>query len=388
MPSDLLLIAPHSGGHHGEHVRWLLKAAHQRGASVSLAAAPSLLDALRHDFDYVPDVAEVVALRSTERAIGLTGLGAVRAARAVLTEAVERASAPHAFLTWMDQGIGALATGFRPATQLSGLLFRLPFPESDPSTPSLRRLLKKALLRRAGVNPSLGTVFTLDPDGPEALSRLGVNGAYTPDPVEPVRPTASRDDVRAAYGVEPGRRLGILFGSLEIRKGPLALAAALHELAPEAARRLAVVVAGKTYDDIRPLLTAAFDRVRRETEVQLVFREGFVPDAALADLTAAADVVLAPYLGHVGSSGVVVRAAAAGTPLIAQDAAQIGREVRRHRLGRTVDPADASALASALSAFVHDPTGHFDAAEAAAYADAHHVARFTDAILNGLLGAP
>ena len=388
MPSDLLLIAPYSGGHHGEHVRWLLEAAHQRGARVSLAAVPSLFDTLVRDFDYAPDVAEVIPLRSTEGGTGLTGLSAVRATRAVLTEAVERAPAPQAFLTWMDQGIGALATGLRPATRLSGLLFRLPFAETDPSTPPLRRLLKKALLRRAGANPSLGTVFTLDPDGPEGLSRVGIRGAYAPDPVEPVRPTKTRDDVRAAYGIEPGRRLGILFGSLEIRKGPLALAAALHKLAPETARRLAVVVVGKTYDDIRPLLTVAFERVRRETEVQLVFREGFVPDAALADLTAAADIVLAPYLGHVGSSGVVVRAAAAGTPLVAQAAAQIGREVRRHRLGQTVDPSDAAALAGALSEVVHDPTRHFDAAEAAAYADAHHVARFTDAILTGLLGTP
>ena len=391
VPYDLLLIAPYSGGHHGEHVRWILQAGRDRGLSLALAGSPALIEDLVGGFAWATDGVDVVPLESTTRLVSARpGWRSLRATGAVLTEAVDRAPAPRALITYLDHAVVPLAAGlrFRAPVRLSGILFRPPFLDAEPTSGRVRRTLKQAALRLAGANPHLETVFTLDPNAPRALARLGIQARFLPDPVELVPATESADRVRASYGVEPSRKLAILFGSLEERKGLFALADALHLLPEATARRLSIVIAGRTYDSVRPRLMAALDLVRRETSVQVCFREGFITNPALADLTAAADLVLAPYIDHVGSSGVVVRAAAAGTPLIAQEGGQIGREVRTYRLGQTIEPSDAVRFAAALANAVEDPTVGFDRTSAEAYANAHSVSHFTDNLYSTLLDPP
>ena len=225
--------------------------------------------------------------------------------------------------------------------------------------------------------------MALDPDAVDPLRRLGLDAEFLPDPVVPPSPSRSADDVRASLGVERGRRLLLLFGSLEERKGVLATLAALGRVPPNAARRLAVAIVGRTDDAIRVQLETLVAEGQR-TETQVLYQDRFVPDAELDDLVLAADAVLAPYLGHVGSSGAVLRAAAAGTPVLATDAGMVGREVRRHGLGQTVDAADSTALARALARIAEEPEAAFDPDGAAAYARDHGLDRFVSTIHRAL----
>ncbi|MEM0964448.1 MAG: glycosyltransferase [Bacteroidota bacterium] len=379
MSPDLLLIAPYHGGHHAEFVRWLLQGGRQRDAHIVLAASSTLLSELTDDLAFEPQHA--VPLASADALTGTSGWAQVRATATVLNEA-SRVDARRSFLMYLDQAIPPLALGLGPRTdRMSGLLFRSPYREADPMGSALRLALRRRLLQRAG--RQMDTVFSLDPEAPALLQGLGLQSVYAPDPVEPSTPCQSEAEVRAAYGVEPGRRLAVLFGSLEERKGLFALADALCEM--DVGSRLAVVVAGRTYPEVRPRLVKALARVEDESDVQVIFREGFLSESDLVNLTAAADVVLAPYLGHVGSSGVVLRSAAAGTPLIAQSTGQIGREVRQNKLGWTLDPADTSAFARTLGTAVAEPTATFDPADARRYVEGHQVDRFTSAILDRLL---
>ena len=48
----------------------------------------------------------------------------------------------------------------------------------------------------------------------------------------------------------------------------------------------------------------------------------------------ACDAVLLPYIGHIGSSAILSRAAAAGKMVIASDEGLIAKRVRKHGLGR------------------------------------------------------
>ncbi len=64
----------------------------------------------------------------------------------------------------------------------------------------------------------------------------------------------------------------------------------------------------------------------------------------------------------------------------------MGREVRAHGLGQSIDPSDPDALAAAIVAALDGRTA-FDAAAARAYADAHGVDRFTDALYAALFPA-
>ncbi|WP_420455194.1 glycosyltransferase [Rubrivirga sp.] len=377
---DVLVVSPYAGGHHAEYLRWIARGLAERGARVAVAAHPALFPDEPLDADRV----RLMGLDRIEAAGSLWAAG--RATGGVVREAVEAARAPRVFLPYLDHAQLALALGmrFRFPVRLSGVLLRAT-PHERPASPAdrVRQGRKRALLRLAARNPHLGAVLALDPDAVGPLRRLGLDARFLPDPVVPPSPSRSAGEVREALGVEPGRRLLLLFGSLEERKGVLATLGALGPVPAAAARRLAVVVVGRADPAIRERLEAAVAEARR-TGAQVLYHERFVPDAELDDLVTAADVVLAPYLGHVGSSGAVLRAAAAGTPVLATDAGMVGREVRCHRLGPTVDAADRGALAAALARTVEEPGAAFDPDGAAAYARDHGLDRFVDTICDAL----
>ncbi len=306
---DVLVVSPYPGGHHAEYLRWIVEGLAARGARVAVGAHPALdADAL----DAAP--VRLVGLDRIARAGSLWAAG--RATGAVVREAVQAARAPRVFLPYLDHTQLALGLGLRFAfpVAVSGILLRPTLHETPISGGDrVRHLRKRALLRLAARNPHLGAVLALDPDAVAPLGRLGLDARFLPDPVVPPSPGRSRDQVRQSMGIEAGRRLLLLFGSLEERKGVLATLDALGQIPTEAARQLALVVVGRADSTVAPRLAPSASGARR-TGAQVVVEDRFVPDAELDDLVAAADVVLAPYLGHVGSSGVVLRAAAAGTP--------------------------------------------------------------------------
>ena len=377
MSPDVLIVAPTAGGHHAEYLRWITRGLAGRDLEVAVAAHPALLD-LEDD---VLNGAAGFALEvgHLEDAGSLWEVG--RATAALIRDVVEKTQARRVFVPYLDHAQLGLATGLRFGfeTRISGILLRA---AAEPDR-SLRGVRKAVLLRLAARNPHLETVLALDPDAVAPLRRAGLEAAWLPDPVEPPRPSRPADEVRADLGLEAGRRMLLLFGSLEERKGVFETLAALEAVPAEAARRLAVVVAGTAYDALRPRLDAALESARR-TEAQVVFREGFVSDGDLDAMVCAADAVLALYRGHVGSSGVVLRAAAAGRPLIATDEGMIGREVRAHRLGQTVDVSDRVAVAAALGRATTEPGAGFVLEGARAYAQAHSVGRFVDTIVGAL----
>jgi len=304
----------------------------------------------------------------------------------MLRAVVEAVRPRRAYISYLDAAQLALALDLRFPfdVTLAGLMFRATVHE-PPTSPrdAVRRIQEGVVLRLAARNRHLGPVFTLDPEAVGPLRRLGLDARFLPDPARFPRAQRSKAEVRATLGIDSDRRLALLFGSLEDRKGIFETLDAVGRLAPEPARRLSLVFAGRTYDEVRPRLEAALKTAQR-SGVQVVFDERFVPDDELDDLVLAADVVLAPYRGHVGSSGVVARAAAAGTPLLATDERMVGREVRRHRLGQTVDPADAAGFADAFARVAEDPAVGFDPASAAAYAADHTVEQFGRRIFDAL----
>lgn len=382
--SHLLVVAPSSDGHHPEYVRWTVEGALRHGIETVTVAGPTALVAAPHRFPRSIATLPLPEFDLPRADASLWELG--RRTRLAIQKAIDQVRPSDALLTYLDHALLGLATGLRFATpvRISGILFRptLHEPSLPGVKPRLRRLQKRVLLRLAAANPHLHRVFALDPDALDALLAHRVPARFLPDPVEPVHPTADRETVRARWGVEPQRALAVLFGSLEERKGIFELTDALSALASDPASTLAVLIAGQTYDAIRPQLLDAIDRVQQLSEVQILFREAFVPDADLVDLTAAADLLLAPYRGHVGSSGVMLRAAASGTPVLGPNVGLMYRDIVRHQLGVAVDTSDPAAIADGLVRALNGDG--FDPEAAAAYAAAHSVERFSEALFGGL----
>jgi glycosyltransferase involved in cell wall biosynthesis len=108
----------------------------------------------------------------------------------------------------------------------------------------------------------------------------------------------------------------------------------------------------------------------------------YLPDDLIQDAIASSDLTLVAYRHHVGSSGVLIRAAAAGVPVVAQRWGLMGRYVADRRLGLAVDPGNAPALASAIehaAARTMTPD-EWDPVEATRFASEHSLAHFGQAL--------
>ncbi len=391
----LLVFEPNAAGHPAEFLLAAVRAWQRRGAAGRLVvvAPPAVLDvrpALAEALDAEPG-ALFVPLSSETSGHALN----VRRGDALRT-ALRAHPSSHVLLMSLDHFVSALAVRMPiPAgTRVAGLTLR---PElhyaaigSPPASPRERaaRWAKARLMRAAMRHPAMAAVLSLDPTAVPALRalapRVRVEAAPDPVPAEPVRQTAAA--VRAAYGVADGRRLVVLPGALDARKGALALPRALLHLDPGVGRGLAVLLAGALAPDVAADVRSLCARVSSETPVQMILHDSFVPTDELPGVIAAADVVALPYERHVGSSGFLLRAAAAGIPILAQDWGLMGHLTRTHRLGATADSGDPGAVARALERLLAGTVG-FDADAARAFVAPNTAEAFGDALLGPLLDA-
>lgn len=389
----LLVVETNAGGHRGEHLRWIAEGWLRRGAAGRLVIlAPA---ALLEDHPELSEFGEAITAHPLhappDRGTQWESLFGTHRARP-LADALTEHRPERALLMSFDHFLAPLAAHVPlPAgTSLGALTLRPTLHYDTIGSPAkglrerAERAIKRAWTRRAVRHPALETLFTLDPTSIPALAALGGAGVVgVPDPVpdEPVLHTA--DAVRSDLGVEPGRRLLLLAGGLDRRKGPLAVLRAVPLLPPEAARRVAVVLWGRLHDDIRGDVRS-LDREARASGAQVIVRDAFVPAGEMQTAVAAADVLLVPYLRHVGSSGLLMRAAGAGVPVLSQSWGAMGHLVRQHRLGQTTDPDEPVRLAAAIACAVADPRTDFDAREAAAFARGYTEEAYSDALLSHL----
>jgi glycosyltransferase involved in cell wall biosynthesis len=394
LTTDVLIFAPYTGGHHAEYLRHLVEGSrvYARNVSLRVALAPALL---QHDAD-LEDLAvtagdspiEFVLVPDADL-LGEEGVGLWRRGlwhRRVLRALSARFRPRHLFLSYLDHAQLALASRVRldGSPDLSGILFR-PTLHYAGHVSGVRAMRKRLLLRAALGHPHLKTVFSLDPTAVDAISQYASGTAVValPDPVPDQSPTRAPDEVRRELGVHPERRCALLFGALTERKGVAELLEAAAALPSHQAGQVAIVLAGVVDDALRERLRAGIPDAQG-AGVQIILLDRFADDVELANIIHAADVVLLPYQKHVGSSGVLGRAAAAGKPVIAQSYGLLGHLVRRHGLGVTCDTSDATALSAALGSFA-ERNVPFDRAAAAKWADANTVESFQKTIWESIL---
>ena len=136
-------------------------------------------------------------------------------------------------------------------------------------------------------------------------------------------------------------------GRLVYEKGVQDLLAALPRLRRRhPGLRLVVAGRGPSADELR-------DQARRLRLGRAVTFAGFVPDAELAALVAAADCAVVPSR-YEPFGLVALEAAAAGTPVVASGAGGLPEFVRSGRTGLAFPAGDPAALADAVSALLAD----------------------------------
>jgi glycosyltransferase involved in cell wall biosynthesis len=165
-----------------------------------------------------------------------------------------------------------------------------------------------------------------------------------PEPVE-VRSPIDRDEARRRLAIPEGGRYVAMVGALEPRKGIEELLAAFERSTLPADDR--VLLVGRATAPIRELLQTRYDQLIRQQRIIVVDR--YVTDDELGAAFFAADVVAVTHPRQIGSSGTLVRAAAAERYLLTSDFGWVGWVTQLFGLGSAVDVTNVDALSAALT---------------------------------------
>ena len=308
----------------------------------------------------------------------------------VVADWAQRLGVNHVLLMYFDHVQLPLAYNLRFGRQLSisGIYFRPTFHYRRLGMGNEGRVSnvrKRATLAAALRNPHLRYLFCLD--------HFAIAHFPRRSRVEVVPLPEALDDLDAGSlrtspildAVEPGRQRLLFFGSIDERKGVLPVLDALTDMSDDHQSRLALVLAGS----LAKGLVDRIDRFGRETHVQLVIENRYMSEQEIQPLVRGSDLVLLTYPRHVGSSGVLVRAATAGVPVLSTNYGLLGAQVEQSRLGATTDATSPSAIRATLERWLADSTSiPFDAEQAHRFAAANTADAFAETIFSRLLGPP
>ena len=397
----VLIYEPATGGHHAEYLGHLIRAWPQRrgpGDTLLLGVSAELAD--RH-----PDVAgaadatagvERVPMKAAAppRGSGVRRLLAAAAAEwQTLTTYARALAADHAVVMYFDRLLmGPLLLGRPLDCPLSGIYFRPAFHyRLDGWRERARGARQQLTLRRTLAHPSVAHVFSLDPHAVAPLRALAGRGtavSHLPDPVETGSATpAAVSALRQRLNLTDGRRVLLLFGAMSGRKGVYEVLDAMTRLSPNVAGETALLAVGRPVPAEKERIERALAEAAPRTRAQLIAVPDFVPAADIPAYYALADVVLATYQRHVGSSGILMHAAAFGCTTLSSDYGLMGRLVGDHHLGVAVDTRDPAAIAAAVERLHRGEAPAGDLARMHAFAAQHTPDHFTQGIFDVALGA-
>ncbi len=353
----LLVYEPAAGGHHLVYLQYILEGALARGVDVrlvtsdALKASPHFAERLGA-FDVPMDT-----VMASPPAPGLKGLRRhVQALRRVVGERPPS----DVLIPYLDGLLYALPLLPR-GPRYHGILFS-PTPFTHPRKRHLARLALS--LRR------VAALHHLDADLVRGVDHRRLHWLADPVPANPPEP-----DARERLGLGRSRRVVLIAGVLTRRKGIAELLRAASE--PMWPGDVDLMLVGRPDDEVRALLD-------RPQPAHVVLRDEHVSDGDFARWFQAADVVAATYPTYLGSSGIVLNAAAAGTPLLVLGQGWIGRAVQDNRLGVAVPDLGPASVLSGLDealGMAADPMWE----PAPSFVAAHSVSAFQEQLFRYLI---
>lgn len=266
----------------------------------------------------------------------------------------------HCIVMYLDTFFLSLVWGVKPLCYFSGIYFRPTFHYGELTEDStswqdkLQQWREKFSLSRIFQQKLFKTLFCLDPLAIKHLNRFSprTKVVYLPDPVQIYPQSVSTlENLRKDLTIESHRQVFLLFGALTQRKGIVQLLEAISMLPFALCQQISLLLVG-------PLGTNAEEKIQMQTliaessrsfPIQIVVRDQFIQDRNIQPYFTISDVILCPYQRHVGMSAILVRAAAARKPVLAQNYGLMGEITRRYQLGLTVDSTIPKEIAKGLS---------------------------------------
>jgi glycosyltransferase involved in cell wall biosynthesis len=402
----LMLFDLALGGHHGNYIRHLIEFWCDRdlAGSLDIVVLPQFLQVHSEVVDRIAelqhDKIRLVAVSDREEAsFGSRNSTIDRTIRnfrewKLFGKYATALQADHALLMYFDTCELPLALGIGSPCPFSGIYFRATFHYNDFSNQipyrqeKLQQWREKFALRRILHHPQMRTLFCLDPFAAKYIEQWQHNKTVVPlpDPVEtsPI-PTFGNEDLRDRLGIGSDRKVFLFFGALDRRKGIDQLLDAISLLPNDLCDRLCLLLVGPTSATEKAAIQPKIVSIRHNQPVEIVEQYDYVPEPEVSAYFQLADVVLAPYQRHVGMSGILLLAAAAGKPVLSSNYGLMGEVVRRYQLGIAVDSTIPAELAKGLTRCLEKPLASLgDRAQMQVFAERNSVERYASTIFQHL----
>jgi glycosyltransferase involved in cell wall biosynthesis len=379
----ILIFDPLHKGHHLNWVRLLADAAAPFAQKITFATAAQVPGSP----EFAEHLKQMPAHFSVDDSLGpieitgrrFEGMILARRAWAGLQDAVRRHRPDHVYVPHSDllhlAGSIPLLSSMKPAidpSRVDAIVLGAPF--AYRGLPFRQRRKAQSQFRGLRRLP-FGRLLFIDPIAHEWIEKnhpsVARRSQLLPDPVTPVG-THEKAAARAELGLPANGRWISSVGVLDSRKGVDDLVAAFAAATLAPGDRL--LLAGRATDSVRAAVAAAeaglgpgriflLDRLLTNREIELA--------------VSAADIVAVSHRfpDHIGSASILIRAIAAGRPVLASELGWPGHVTRNHSLGwiyPTEPAARPKAIAESLAAakdFVFSP-------DARAFAAFHSVDGF------------
>ena len=400
---NILLFDLETHGHHSSYIFYLTNYWKQNQVSGNLyvVVSPEFLtqytEVVKVGYTSEASTIQFIPIEQGEAALLFPRNSAFLSMRRALQEwellekYSKQLSADHCLLLYVDRTHLPIILRRSLPCSFSSIYFRPTFHYytfSDSQKPNWKTKIQswreKLQILLGSKHPMGKTIFCLDPFAVDQINHLldKPKAVYLPDPVP--LPKAQAKDIIALknrLGVDPKRIIFLLFGALDKRKGTYKILEALDLLSDHYLEQLCLLLVGKLSDTDRQPVYERVEQLKSSRPLQVILSDTFVSEEEVPQYFQLSNVILATYQRHVGMSGILVRAAAAGKPTICSNYGLMGETTRRHQLGLLVNAESSQNIAAAMSQCLDfRPEQFYDLRKVQTFAKANSVENFAATI--------
>ena len=264
----------------------------------------------------------------------------------------------------MDHLQLSLALGLRMnyGVEFGGILFRPTLHYENlgyqPVSPKERIWFhrKKMTLKLALTNRHFNYLFSLDPYAIPYIRKLskGIICRYLPDGFTYNQQRQVKLFPSIQQEKENGRLILLFFGRITERKGIFQVLRSFEHVTPKVQKKLCLWIAGRSKDNEYTKIQSLINKLQEITYISIVWDNFFILEDDIQQYFKYADLVLVTYQKHIGSSQVLIRAAAEGIPALGSNFGLVGEYIRRFRLGAAIDTINPLAIAAFIDSWAID----------------------------------
>ncbi|MBW4509593.1 MAG: glycosyltransferase [Scytonematopsis contorta HA4267-MV1] len=295
-------------------------------------------------------------------------------------------------LMYCDTSQTPLSLGMRATCPVSGIYFRPTFHYSELGQnkftfkEQVQQWRERIIVPRVLANKSIKTLFSLDPFAVKQMEKFHGKAKIIPlsDPIKIYNNDESEvEQLKQTLGIESGRRVFLLFGVINGRKGIYQVLESIKLLPPELWEKLCLVLVGSIHLQEKENIQSRINEISNSVPVQVIVYDKYIANKEIQSYFLLSDVILAPYQRHVGASSILIRAAAAYKPVLSSDYGLMGEWTRHNHLGLAVDSTSPSEIAKGMTRFLlEDPSQFANHALMQSFVEENSVDNFANTIFS------